>query len=336
VEGPVRNVTIAALVAVLALLIAQVAGIGGLDGTINGVSIALLAPAALLAHVLVAPEYAKALLDRIEYLRVPGLGEAKLRAAEQIDKRTVAAPDDPDDVKTSPRPRDGGPQEQHAAVRDKLRERLRFIRDVILDLPGDSSYEQIVEALDRKDLLLDDELEFVRNLLADPEGRIEKIAAEPRREYLDSGWRFSVRLGTLVFERLVRRKLAEDGWLLFNFEQARSHRSDFLAFKGGGWRVLAARVEPGKTDAVWERLQRQTFPFDASPTVVLPDSRPLDPDDRHPRVSVLTLEQLLEAPVPKRVFRRAQVGQGQRGLRQRRAVAVGHGGIAPTIWLEGP
>ena len=47
----------------------------------------------------------------------------------------MAAPDNPDDVKASPRSRDGDSTAQYDVVRGKLQERLRFIRDAILDLP---------------------------------------------------------------------------------------------------------------------------------------------------------------------------------------------------------
>jgi len=122
---------------------------------------------------------------------------------------------------------------------------------------------------------------------------VEKMPEQARGDYLDAGWQFSVRLGTLVFERLARRRLTENGWSLLDFEQARSHRSDFLAYRNGKWRLLAVRVQPSKSKAVRKRLQRGGFPFDAIATLVVPDERPFTPDDDYASVPVLTLEELL-------------------------------------------
>jgi hypothetical protein len=296
-KPPVKRVTVAALIAVFVLLVVQVVSH---DGAVDTTALGLVLLALALAYTLAAPKQVALIVGRIQGLKFGGVLEVTMRAAEraeEIESRTSDAPDDiptsDDDVTTSQRPGAGGAVSQYREVREKLEGRLRFIRDVILEMPADSRPEQVVEAIEARGLLPRDERELVRDILDRLEDEVEKMPERPRDEYLDASWHFSVRFGTLVFERLAHKELANAGWFLFHFTQARSHRPDVLAYRDGEWRLIATRIQPSATGAVRKRLHRLEHPpMDAITTLVMPEKRRFEPKDKYVPPEVLTLSDL--------------------------------------------
>jgi hypothetical protein len=189
---------------------------------------------------------------------------------------------------------------------------LRFIRHSILSLNKKLDYVQIVERIDALGLLSYLELQVIYDLLGRAEDGVEQLPEAELGRYLDRAWKFSTRLGTLVFERDVRKRMLRKGWFLLDFEQMRSHRPDFLAYKAGAsegrgredddagedgdWLVIAARVEPKGTTKTAERLQKQHMPFSAKPVLVIPDSREDQIAENPRQVPQVTISALLEHP----------------------------------------
>jgi hypothetical protein len=284
-----------ALIVVLTILAFQVGWVGSVDENVNGTTIALVAIATVLAFAVVAPRSVKEVLDRITSLKLPGGIEIGLQAVNRAERIQALMPRvaEGDGVRTEERPRGGGALREYQAVRSKLRERLRFIRDAILNLDHDLTYEQIVEEIEGLRLLEVEERQVVYDVLGRLESDLDKLSDEVRGEYLDATWHFSSRFATLVFERLVRRNLTGHGWFLLDFEQARLHRPDFLGYSHGSWHLFATRVEPPKTLATRRRLSRQSLPFDAEPIVIVPDTRPYQPDDEYAHIRIVTLSAFL-------------------------------------------
>jgi hypothetical protein len=293
-KSSVRYVSAIALLAIIALLVVQVGVIGDVDSHVNTTTVVLTVLALVLGFAVAAPQSVKEVIDRMTSLKLPGGIEIGLQAATRAERIQAQMPRSTDDVKTTTRPRSGGPRSEYHAVQAKLQERLRFTRDAIFDLPRDRDYKQIVEHINGEKLLETDELHLVYDILGRLESDVEKLPPQLLEEYLDASWRFSVRFGTLVFERLVRKRLTETDWFLMDFQQARSHRPDFLAYRRGVFLFIASRVEPAKTLDVRKRLMSNSLPFGAAPVVVVPDSRPFEPDDSYAAVPVVTLQKLLE------------------------------------------
>ncbi len=139
------------------------------------------------------------------------------------------------------------------------------------------------------------QLALIRDLLHGQE-EIVQLPFVLGSEFLDASWTFAVRLATLTHERLVRKKLTQNGWALMNFEQDRRHRPDFLAHNGRVWLLVAARVEPGKLKPVRERLAETPAPFSACPVIVIPDHRSDETDHSFPEI--LPLRSVLERELP--------------------------------------
>jgi len=299
VSGPARNVTFAALALVVAILVVQVAGLGGLDPTINVITLALILLIFVLGYAIATPAPVVEALTRITTFKVSGVFEIGLQAANRAERVQARLPSALDEVETSPRPRDGDPHQEYEAVREKLQARLRFIRKDLFELPATQNYEQIVGNIEERRLLDDDELHLVRDILGELEKEVGRLPESLQKEYLDANWRFAVRFGTLVFERLVRRKMTEAGWFIVNFDQARSHRPDFLAFKDGSWQLLATRLEPENRDGTRTRLARLNAPFGATAAVVSPDSRAVTADDNDTQLGacVIPLSEVLKPRV---------------------------------------
>jgi hypothetical protein len=302
--GWVRGMTLLALLVVVAAIGARLEDVSGVADNIDATTLVLLFIAIVLGYALVAPRSVKEIFDRITTLKLPGGVEIGLQAADRVARieaqiPIVAAGGGADEVETTPLPRDGEVRGQCEAVQDRLQERLRFVNRVILEYPEDTNYKRIVRRIEEERLLADDELEVVHDILNGLKENLYSLPPLVRDEYLEASWRFSTRFATLTFERLVRRKLTESGSFLLDFAQAKSHRPDFLAFRGGHWLLIAARVEPGNTRQTRRRLSRQELPFDATPLLVLPDKRPYEHEegDEYP-VPSKTLSQLLDSNSP--------------------------------------
>jgi hypothetical protein len=302
----VRLPALLALGAVGTALVLQVTAgpAADLGENVNSTTLFLLLFAVLLLFVAVAPAASTELLRRITTLKLPGGLEVGLQAAarvERVEDRVPERIEQADEVTTSPIPQDGGPRGEYEAVRTELEAKLRFVYQTVLDTGKEiRDYRKIIKRIEAERLLASDELKVVSDILrGEVEEELLSLPAEIRDEYLASSWRFAVRFGTLCFERLVRRKLAEEGWFLLDFGQAKSHRPDFLAHyqddANGGerWRMIAARVEPRETRATRRRLLEQGKPFGAEPVLVVPNRRPFTPDDEY-EIDVMTLKDFIE------------------------------------------
>ena len=260
----------------------------------NGTSIGLIVIFGLIGVALVSPEAVSDLADRIRTVKVGSVqvDMAALKRAERTEART---PPSDDDVKVSPRPRGGTPAAELTEVREKLKERLRFVRDALLELPEDVGYLTVVSHLHDEGLLEADERELIHDIFGGLEGEISDWAAPLRKEYLDATWRYAVRLGTTIFERIARRALEEAGWFIAGFEQSRDHRPDYLAFHGEECVQWAARVQPSKLGGTRQRLSRETAEPADRAVVIIPNSRKPKADGKYESVDVVRLEDFLEA-----------------------------------------
>lgn len=297
-----RQIAAAALALVLLLLVLQLSGLWDVDRRLDSTSIFLVLLAALLALALVSPKTVAEILSRIEGIKLPGGFEIALARIESLSPTPSASRikidgfeiSEQDAVSVSSRPKGDGAGAEYRAVQEKLQQRLRFIRDALLELDEGLGYEAIVSEIAQRGLLEPDETQTVLDLLRRDGDEIEELPPELLDRYLDSGWRFAVRLGTLIFERHARGLMIAAGWFLLDFEQARSHRPDFLAYHRKRWLLVATRVEPTKTRMVRRRLSRTEVPFDALPLLVVPDSRAWAPsDDPEPGVAVMTISATL-------------------------------------------
>lgn len=210
----VRLVAVVSLAVVLAVLVFQVMGIGELDPAVDGYSLLLVALAIVLSFVVVAPKSVKEVLDRITRLKVGAFGVG-LQAATRVelleaqDSDMVDGFNARDDVESQfERPVGGGRLWEYERVRDKLEEKLRFIRETLLDSNSELSALQVVERIDSLKLVEDNEVRVLYDLLGRVEDSIERLPSETSLAYLEAAWRFSTRFATLVFERQVRRGLS--------------------------------------------------------------------------------------------------------------------------------
>jgi hypothetical protein len=289
-------VAFGAMVLVLVVLVTQLLGIEQVDEHADSTSLFLLILGVVLAFVWLAPDAVKEGIERVSFLKLPGGVEVQLQVASRAERVDSWLPEEGDEVTTKPRPRGGGAASEYDTVRDKLEERLRSLAKDLFSLPRNGEYRRVIGKMEEKALLDAVELHLVRDLLGAVEDDVEKMPAELRKEYLDASWRFAMRFRTLVFERLARREMATAGWFIVDFEQARSHRPDFLAYRGDCWLLIAARFVPNDTEDTRKRLQGMHPPFGATAIVVAPDSRPFEPeaDDTYTAVPVLPLTTALE------------------------------------------
>lgn len=173
--------------------------------------------------------------------------------------------------------------QEYDDVVEELRNKLEFVR-LIVDLQdevkAEDDYVGIATRLHADGLLEDAELQFVLDLVCERDLGLSKVSDSAREEFLDAAWEFAVRLGSMVWDRYVRRRLAEHGWVIADFRQRKGHRPDFLAHRNSRWIVMAARV--GGV-SVWhyggtaERLAKHSFSVPiAGRCIVIPGS----PGDR--------------------------------------------------------
>ena len=298
--GP-RVATGIAFVVIALLIVAQLSGWQDLDETLDALTVVLLLGALVLLFATVSPRSTREFFERMTTLKLPGGVEIGLQAvgrAERVQGGLSESFDDlpdEDDVQVKQRPLEGGTRRQFEAVRHILEERLKFVHTVVFGRPQteEGNYPATLRMIEEKNLLKPEELALVRDLLGRAEDEIALLPFELRTDFLDASWRFVLRFATLTHERLVRKSLVKTGWVLFDFEQDRSHRPEFLAYRANDWHLVAARVEPGKLKATRRRLAEAQPPFGATPVVVIPDKRSFDSERKGPEVDVLRLAQLL-------------------------------------------
>lgn len=165
-------------------------------------------------------------------------GEREVAEIQRAE-RVRPLPGDDDGVTVKKRPKSAGIEEISKRIKDKL----RFVRKILDWEPAvdETEYRGIAEKLRVNDLITQDEEQFVLELLAgdlDLRGWPDDTA----REFLDSAWIFSVRFGSLVWDREVRKRLQASGWFIADFQQAPGHRPDFLAVRNGRWVAMAPRI----------------------------------------------------------------------------------------------
>jgi len=273
-----RALTIVLAVGVFVVLMLKLVGVGSLENDVDLPAVILLALVVLLGFVALAPGEAHEFLKRMTNLKVGGF-EVGLQATarvERVESRValIEAVIEDDDVRAiRRRPEGGSAGEEFDAVRDKLTDRLSFVCKVILGRGQSEKPIETVGRIIRAKLLEPDEAQVLRDLLGDARDEVGELTADVRKRYLDGAWRFSSRFASLILERRVRRKMAKAGWLLLDFNQTRSHRPDFLAYRNGAWLLIATRVEPGQTKRTRRRLSKRTVPWAAQRVVVYPDKR---------------------------------------------------------------
>ncbi len=300
-QGWLRFAAVTALAATVFLLVGGLTGWFDLDKQIKATTLILFGASILLLYSAINPAGTGRFLQRITSVKLPGgleVGLQELDRAERVQDRIPEGavediPASEDEVGVGERPRDGGFDQQFAAVREMLKTRLRFVNRVVLQEPEERRfYNLIVERIAAAMLLKSDEMSLVRGVLGSTEDRLKELSSPVRDEYMDASWAFFVRLGTLCFVRLVHRRLAEDGWIHLEFDQKKSHRADALSYRDGIWLLLAARVEPGQLSTTIQRLNNASPPFGAIPVVAIPDMREYPADTKPPAVEVLTLGEL--------------------------------------------
>lgn len=290
-RGLGRIVAWAAAIAATVVLVAQLTG----EVTVDSTSLALMLVALLLIYAAVAPSSARELLDRINLLKLPGGIEVQMQATARAERVLTRMPEAADAVTVRPRKRGGGAGAEYDRVRAKLEERLQK-SGRYFGLGVKAPVGKVVKKIESKDLLSEDELHLIRDLLGDLEDEVGRMPVKVREEYLDSGWKFAKRFRTLVFERLLRKELARNNWVLIDFDQSRHHRPDFFAFKGDVALLIAARVVPESTLPTRERLHKLQPPFGATAIVVVPDTEKgiKKREDEFP--PILQMSQVLTGP----------------------------------------
>jgi hypothetical protein len=257
----------------LIVLVLKVIGVGDSDHNIDVTALILLGLVLVLGFIALAPDEAREVFKRMTSLRV-GAVEVGLQATTRVERMELRVPEPTDDDvdAVTPRPVGGSVAEEFDAVRDRLKERLGNVAEVILDL-GDQATKpiDIIAAISKEKLLVPDEAQVLRDLLGDAREDIGQLDADVRKRYLDSAWRFSSRFATLILERRVRKTMVAKKWLLLDFGQTRGHRSDFIAFREEVW-MVATRMDPGDTRVVRRRIAKQPLPFEARRVVVYPDA----------------------------------------------------------------
>jgi hypothetical protein len=257
---------------VLALLGLKLAGVGGFEDNLDATALVMLGLAIVLGFIALSPGEAKEILGRLTTLRVAGV-EIGLQAAERLERVELRTADlfDDDVEAVKPRPIGGSATEEFDVVSEKLRERLEIVRDEILGLKHSRTTLETVHMIKKRRLLKPDEEQVVSDLLGDSKENVVRLTGDVRKRYLDGAWRFASRFATLILERRVRKAMVGKKWLLLDFDQARSHRPDFLAFRDGVWLLVATRRKPGNTEKVRKRLSEQTVPHEAHKVVVYPN-----------------------------------------------------------------
>jgi len=283
----------------LALLALKLSGLCDFETTIDTAALGLAVLASVVLMGIAAPQTFQQLLDRLESVKTPvgELGFESLARAERAQVQLPVKPDPiehTDEVQVSARRGGGTPLEELQEVRDKLHERLRFVRDAILDLDANLSYAQVIDKVRVEDLLKPEEFGLVQDIDSKIGSEVEEWPQEVRTEFLDASWKFAIRFGTLIFERLTRKRLKEAGWFVADFEQDPGHRPDFLCYRDGVWLQVAARVQPNRMIGTRRRLTNETAPFDPLPVIVIPNSQDFEPDEKFEKVDVVQLRPLLE------------------------------------------
>jgi hypothetical protein len=292
-----------ALLVIAVLIVAQLSGWQDLDEKLDAMTVVLLLAALVLLFATVAPSSTREFFERMTTLKLPGGVEIGLQAVGRAQRVQGALcessedlPPDEDDVQVKQRPLEGGTRRQFEAVRHILEERLKFVHTVVfgLDPSQEANYPQTLRRIEDENLLKPEELALVRDLLGRAEDEIALLPFELRTDFLDVSWRFALRFATLTHERLVRKSLVKTGWVLFDFEQKRSHRPEFLAYRANDWHLVAARVEPGKLGPTRTRLAEAQPPFEAKPLIVIPDKQDFESEGEDPGADVVELSQLLD------------------------------------------
>ena len=225
--------TILALGGVLALIAIQLADAADVDAT----TLALAALAVVLLFGIFAPHQTGRVLERITSFKFAGIevGLKELSRAERVSQPPVE-----EDGHQTTRPANKGLD----SIRDKLRGRLRFVR-LILELDDEveeDDYRGIAGNLRERGLLSQDEERFTLDLLDETAFDSANQPRYAEKRFLDAAWAFAVRFGPMTWDREVRRRLSDKGWLIADFKQARGHRPFFLGHRKGKWALMSARV----------------------------------------------------------------------------------------------
>jgi hypothetical protein len=282
---------VTAFAGAIALIVIQLSGD---KASPNSTTLGLFVVAALLGFSALAPRLTIRGLQRVSQFKVGSLevGLAEIKRAER-----VRPPQEDDGVRAEKRPRFSG----YDSCTSRLQNRLNRMRRMLELSAGKDDYVGIAEELRSLGLLNRDEETFVIDLQSqDPLSNDWSTATEEK--FLDDTWAFATRFRALVWDRHVRKTLKGRGWSIFEYEQKRGHRPDFLAYREDRWALLAARVgsigktKPDNLDTAARRLWKSRgVPEMTSRSIVVPDlskgilSDSLD-DEIRDGIQVLTLK----------------------------------------------
>jgi hypothetical protein len=240
------------------------------DGGADSTTLVLLALAMILIVASLAPRPTSDALRRVTSFKLGGLelGLGEIKLAEHLK----SPPKEHDRVGVGGRP-DGTDYSEIVGRLELCVDRTKKMLDLGPDLHGP---REVVAELRSLKLLDQYEETFVLELL-----RGNPISASwpsgAREGFLDAAWSFAVRFRAMIWDRHVRRRLAEAGWFVAKYDQATGHRPDFLIYRESRWALVAARpgsVPPNDPDPFEKAVPRlstwEPIPIQAR-CIVMPD-----------------------------------------------------------------
>jgi hypothetical protein len=232
-RGKVAAAAGLALGGVAILLVVQL-----VQGPPDSTTLILVAFAALLLFIWLAPGETSRFFQRMSNLKVAGVLE--------IGMQTVARAEElkPPPVGDEPRPPDREGRGLTEIVAE-VKRRLRFVHAIVhmhTDPRPQRSEWQIALWLSVEGLLNENESRFVLDLLSNRELGVDALPDREREELLDAAWTFAARFGFTVWDRHVRQELQKAGWVVADFPQPLDHQADFLAHRDGKWAAIATKV----------------------------------------------------------------------------------------------
>lgn len=227
-----------------------------IDGNEVGfIDVALVLLAVASISMLARPDAATKLMARISEI---GVGDITVSLAAETQSVGIHVPELEDDARITPRPATTSVPVTLQLIYDRLGTHTRFIRDAELDLGEEVSVADVITQLRELGLLSVPELDMTQRLLGLPEAEIFRLADGDQQRVLDGAWTWVSRLHAEVFDRFVRAELQDANWQIFDFEQGRKHRKDFLAkpVEGGRWQLIAPRPADPPASAIKKTAER--------------------------------------------------------------------------------
>lgn len=253
-------------------------------------TVALLLLAALFLAAFSAPDEVVDALRRVTTFKV-GSVEVALGERDRAERVVERFPKKEDEVATRKRTVSGDRVSEVLEVRQEMEKKLRYVRDHLLEFGADQqAYGDVITRLRSEELINEDELNVIFYVFGDD---VASWPKESRRRFLDAAWELAVRFATHTFERYVRKKVAESGLAVVDFEQSRKHRRDFFIDNGKRFLVAARVADPWDSmQPVRERLERAPFQ-NVERVIIVPDKTKIRKDGICPKVRIERLSDFL-------------------------------------------